>query len=84
MKKAKKPKLKRYTVTLNEVEMRRLNHYAASFGIDRPLALHRIVRQSLRAFASNMGSPEVHDANQLGLFDSVQIDIFANTSMANS
>ena len=37
-----KPKLKKYVVTLNECEMRRLSVYAAQSGVDRPTALARL------------------------------------------
>ena len=78
MKKETKPKLKRYTLTLSEPEVRRLTAYAAENGIERPVALHRIVSQALRAYETT--PPDRHDKRQLGLFDSVQIDIFNNTT----
>jgi hypothetical protein len=77
-----KTKAKRYTVALSECEMRRLTVYAASCGIDRPTALARLVRQSLRDVASGIKEPDT-DENQLRLFDSVQIDIFNNTAKVN-
>lgn len=78
MKSMKKPRVKRYTLTLSEMEMRRLNVYAEQSGIDRPTALHRIVSQALHQI--ELSSQGQCDANQLGLFDSLQIDIFNNTS----
>ncbi len=78
MKSMKKPRVKRYTLTLSEMEMRRLNVYAEQSGIDRPTALHRIVSQALRQI--ELSSQGQCDTNQLGLFDSLQIDIFNNTS----
>ena len=77
--KSKKPKLKKYTLSLNECEMRRLTYYAESNGIDRTVALHKLVKQSLRNAAASVSADRT-DANQLGLFDTVQIDIFNNTS----
>lgn len=77
-----KIKAKRYTIALSECEMRRLTVYAASCGIDRPTALARLVRQSLRDVASGVKVPDT-DENQLRLFDSVQIDIFNNTAKVN-
>lgn len=74
----KKPKNKKYTLTLSEPEVRRLSAYATSHGIDRPTALHRIVSNTLRQFAT--APCNELDKRQLGLFDSVQIDIFNNTS----
>ena len=73
----KKPKLKRYTVALSELDMRRLTAYADSNGLDRPAALQRLLKQSLRESAS-VANTKV-DKKQLGLFDTLQIDIFNNT-----
>ena len=77
MKKSKRPKTKKYTLTLSEPEMRRLTAYAEAGGMERPVALHHIVSQALRDY--NVSSATRHDKRQLGLFDSVQIDIFNNT-----
>lgn len=78
MKKPSKPKVKKYTLTLSEAEVRRLTTYADANGVERPVALHRIVSQMLRQY-DQMPATQ-HDKRQLGLFDSVQIDIFNNTS----
>ncbi len=78
MAKTAKPKQKKYTLTLSEAEVRRLTAYAEADGIDRPAALHRIVSQVLRQYSAAPGAKQ--DKRQLGLFDSVQIDIFNNTS----
>jgi hypothetical protein len=76
-KKIKKPKSKKYTLTLSDTELRRLTAYADAGGMERPAALHRIVSQALREYTH---APSLrHDERQLGLFDSVQIDIFNNT-----
>ncbi len=82
MNKPKKPKLRRYTVALTELDVRRLNAYADSSGIDRPTALHRLIKQSLRDNAAAL--PDKVDKNQLGLFDTLQIDIFDNTSVVKN
>lgn len=76
-------KSRKYTITLSECEMRRLTAYAASCGVDRPAALGRLVRQSLREAAAGLQSDAAQDLNQLGLFDTLQIDIFNNTSKVN-
>lgn len=78
-----KTKAKRYTVALSECEMRRLTVYAASCGVDRPTALARLIKQSLREVASGVRTQD-KDENQLRLFDSVQIDIFNNTAKVNN
>lgn len=81
MGKSVKPRLKRYTLTLSEPEVRRLTAYAAASGIERPAALHRIVSAALREY--DAGKADRTDKRQLGLFDSVQIDIFNNTTKVN-
>ena len=81
MAKQTKPKMRKYILTLSELEVRRLTAYAADSGIERPVALHRIVSQMLRQY--DCAPAREHDKRQLGLFDSVQIDIFNNTSKAN-
>ena len=73
-----KHKLKKYTVTLTEAELRRLSAYASAEGVERPAALHRLVSQGLRQYGNSRQQPS--DRQQLGLFDAVQIDIFNNTS----
>ena len=56
--------------------------YAEDCGVERPVALHRIVSQMLRQYGQS--SAVKHDKRQLGLFDSVQIDIFNNTNKVNN
>ena len=79
----KKPRVKRYSIALSESEVRRLTLYADAVGTDRPTALHRLLAQSLRSAVSDLSSDARVAANQLGLFDSVQIDIFNNTHKVN-
>lgn len=79
MKKEKKPKLKKYTLTLSEREALRLGRYADATGVSRPLALQRLVKQALREAANLPADKE--DTNQLGLFDTLQIDIFNNAAV---
>ncbi|MBR4506021.1 MAG: hypothetical protein IKP21_04530 [Bacteroidales bacterium] len=81
--KNEKVKARRYTVALSECEMRRLTVYAAQCGVDRPTALSRLLRQSLREVAAGVKSDNV-DEKQLGLFDALQIDIFNNTTKVNN
>lgn len=78
MNKEKKSKAKKYTLTLSERESVRLAVYANSCGISRPQALQRLMKQAMRQLAAV--PDDQHDANQLGLFDTLQIDIFNNTS----
>ena len=78
----KTPKPKKYTLTLSERESARLVIYADSCGISRPLALQRLMKQALRQVAAVPANN--CDANQLGLFDTLQIDIFNNTAVVNN
>ena len=66
------------TLTLSERESARLGVYADSCGITRPQALQRLMKQALRQAAD--ASVDSRDVNQLGLFDTLQIDIFNNTT----
>jgi hypothetical protein len=77
--KSSKGRVRRYTVTLSECEVLRLTRFADSANIDRPTALHRLLSQSLREATAGLAADAKHDENQLGLFDSVQLDIFNNT-----
>ena len=77
----KKPRIKKYTLTLSEAELRRLTAYAKGNRVDRPTALHHIVAAALRDYS--LAPPTAIDKRQLGLFDSVQIDIFNQTSKVN-
>lgn len=77
-KKTDKRRVRRYTIALSECEVRRLTRYADASGIDRPTALHRLLSQSLRNAVTD-NNANLPDPGQLGLFDSVQIDIFNNT-----
>lgn len=74
-----KKHVRRYTIALSENEVRRLTYYADASGVDRPTALHRLLSQSLRNATSELRTDNRADEKQLGLFDSVQIDIFNNT-----
>ncbi len=79
--KVKKPKQKKYVLTLSEREALRLGRYADAVGVSRPLALQRLVKQALRQ-AADVPAGKV-GSNQLGLFDTLQIDIFNNTTVVN-
>ena len=82
MTKKKTPKPKKYTLTLSERESARLGVYADTLGISRPQALQRLTKQALRQVADVPA--DSRDANQLGLFDTLQIDIFNNTAVVNN
>lgn len=74
----KKPKPRKYTLTLSERESARLGSYADSCGLTRPQALQRLMKQAMRQLA--VVPDDNRDVNQLGLFDTLQIDIFNNAT----
>ena len=80
-KKSKVHKAKRISIALPEREDDVLNQYAQNCGISRTTAVKRIVREALKQYSSNLAKTE--PKNQLGLFDTLQMDIFFNTSKAS-
>lgn len=78
VKKAKAKKTKKISITLPEREGEVLKVYAKELGITRPAAVKRIVRETLKQYKTAVAKAE--SKNQLGLFDSLQVDIFNNTS----
>lgn len=78
VKKAKAKKNKKISITLPEREGEVLKVYAKELGITRPAAVKRIVRETLKQYKTALAKAEPQ--NQLGLFDSLQVDIFNNTS----
>lgn len=71
-------KKQKFSISLSPKEREMLTLYAEDQGISRPAALLRMVKRQLREYAHSRG--EIAPANQLDIFDSVQIDIFNNTS----
>lgn len=78
----KKTHTKKYTLTLSEREAVRLGFYADRSGISRPQALQRLMKQALRELGKMPDGGK--DEKQLGLFDTLQIDIFNNTAVVNN
>ena len=78
---SKAKKAKRISISLSEREGELLARYAKEMGTTRPAAVRRFVRECLRQYRSQ--SKNVEPKNQLGLFDSMQIDIFNITSKTN-
>lgn len=76
VKKAKTRKAKKISITLPEREGEMLKMYAKELGISRPAAVRRIVRDALKQYkvTSHKDEPQ----NQLGLFDTLQVDLFNN------
>lgn len=66
------------SISLSEREGEMLRLYADELGISRPAAMRRILKSYLGEYSKNRAS--VIPQNQLDIFDSVQIDIFNNTS----
>lgn len=76
----KPPKKYKMSITLSPKEKEVLTLYAAEQGVSRPVALRRIVKRQLKEYLHNRSVAAATPANQLDIFDSVQIDIFNNTS----
>jgi len=72
-------RLKKITITLSEKEGEWLSLYAQDLGISRPAVVRRMVREGLRQYKAMRGG-HIEPKNQLDLFDSIQVDIFNNTS----
>lgn len=69
---------KKFSFVLPEREDELLTLYAKEHSISRPESARRILRDFLRQYRSTIAKSEPD--NQLGLFDSLQIDIFNSTS----
>ena len=63
---------KKVAVTLSDRDMAMLHAYAEKNGVTRAIAIRHILRENLQTFAHS-AQQEV-SRNQLGLFDSVQIE----------
>lgn len=70
-------KKKKLAITLSERDMDLLQRYAVEKGVAKAVAVRRMVKSYLMEFES-LTSTDVADANQIGLFDSMQTDIFGN------
>lgn len=76
---SKMRRLKKITITLSEKEGEWLSLYAQDMGISRPDVVRRLMREGLRQYKASRGGSVVPE-NQLELFDSIQVDIFNNTT----
>lgn len=77
-KKKNTKKAKKITVTLSHTDYERISALAKTQRVSRPLLAKRLLRAQLSALA--VSSTKREAKNQLGLFDSMQLDIFNNTS----
>lgn len=77
-KKKNTKKAKKITVTLSYTDYERISALAKTQRVSRPLLAKRLLRTQLSALA--VSSTKKEAKNQLGLFDSMQLDIFNNTS----
>jgi hypothetical protein len=76
-----KAKKKRVVVTLPEREGEMLKAYARVHQTTCPAAVHRMVKEALKQFKSERNAlAKAEPENQLNIFDSIQVDIFNNTS----
>ena len=77
MKKKTSNKGKKLAITLSDRDMSALQRYAAEKGVTKSVAVRRMVKNYLMDF-EKMTSSDASDVNQIGLFDSMQTDIFGN------
>ena len=76
-----KTKKKKVSITLPEWEGEMLKTYARVHQTTCPAAVHHMVRQTLRQFKNEQKTlAKAEPKNQLNIFDSIQVDIFNNTS----
>lgn len=71
-------KTKKLTVSLSMRDFDKLTAYAKKQCVSRPLAAKRLLKTQIAALV--VEKQQKQSENQLGLFDSMQIDIFNNTS----
>lgn len=78
--KKRKPakKAKKIVVTLSHTDYEKLCAYAKSQSASRPVVAKRLIKAQLAVMAIEKQQRE--SKNQLGLFDSMQLDIFNGTS----
>ncbi len=74
--KSKQKKSKKFSISLSLKEGEILNLYAKNHGLSRPAAIRKILKENLQPYAEQMA--KMGPENQLGLFDTLQIDIFDN------
>lgn len=80
-KKKNSKKAKRIVVTLSSRDYEKLSEIARRDNATRPVIAKRLIRNQLATITIEKQQKAV--ANQLGLFDSVQIDILGGTSKVN-
>ena len=78
----KPQKKKKYSIALSKQESEVLSLYAEELGVGKLAAVRRIIREHLAGYVQN--HPIRTSTNQLDIFDSVQIDIFNQTSKVES
>lgn len=81
MKKKKKNRPKRIVVTLSSRDYEKLTEIARRDNATRPVVAKRMIKKQLASIAVEKQQKAV--ANQLGLFDTVQLDILGGTSKVN-
>lgn len=77
-KKKSTKKAKKVIVTLSARDYDKLTLLAQKQNVSRPLVAKRLLRSQLSTLA--LEKQQKQSENQLGLFDSMQIDIFNGTS----
>jgi hypothetical protein len=72
------PRGKKVSLTFSRRDYEALTAFAEDKGVPRAVAIRHIVHEALKTY--NRNASQTVSKNQLGLFDSVQIDIFNNAS----
>ncbi|MBQ9637990.1 MAG: hypothetical protein IJV22_00345 [Bacteroidales bacterium] len=78
MRKSKKNKMKRVSLCLSTADVRALDSYSRAVGLPRAIAMRRLLHDGLQQFMKQC--PEEIAANQLGLFDVCQTELFSGVS----
>lgn len=73
---SKTNKSKKFSISLSHMETEVLGQYAKDHKISRPEAIRRLLKESLQPYMAKKAKEDPE--NQLGLFDTLQIDIFNN------
>lgn len=76
--KMRKPKSKKVGVTLFESDLMALKLYCQKEEVTPAVAIRHILRDGLKDYSQDLSRQETK--NQLDIFDSMQIDLFNNTS----
>jgi hypothetical protein len=77
-----KKKVKKISIALPERDGEVLKRCAKDAGVSCPVMAKRLLKEALKQHRNNHQKEEPR--NQLGLFDTIQVDIFNNTSKVSN